>query len=190
MRNYATFVGLHPDDAVQEYYASRPLPQPGVKAATRVLASGHERYLRKRVLWTLGALALMLGAAFAIYQYNDTYAHPYSAPLITPANLGATSPQVAASGHVTHSLKPIYVRLRATASVWVRVTVDQHRAFQGILRPRSGAKRWIGYHSIYVLSYDGTHVVARYNGRLVGRLARKPGTVVELASSSGWHQVS
>ncbi|HEX8919596.1 MAG TPA: helix-turn-helix domain-containing protein [Chloroflexota bacterium] len=190
LRNYASYLGIHPDDAVQEYYATRPFPQPGIKAATRVLASGHERYLRKRILWTLGVLTLMLCGAFAIYQYNDTYAHPYSAPLITPANIGGTSPQIASVGHVTQPLKPIYVRLRATAPVWVRVTVDGHRAFQGILRPRSGSMRWVGYHAIYVLSYDGAHLVARYDGRPMGRLANRPGTIVDLASASSWHPVS
>ena len=190
LRNYASYLGIHPDDAVQEFHAIRPLAQPGVKAATRVLANGHERYLRKRVLWTLGVLALMLGGAFAIYQYNDTYAHPYSAPLITPANIGATSPQVASVGHINQSLKPINVQLRATAPVWIRVTVDGHRTFQGILRPTNGTTRWLGYHSIYVLTYDGAHVVARYDGRRVGRLAKQPGTMVDLASARNWHRVS
>jgi transcriptional regulator with XRE-family HTH domain len=48
LRNYAQFLGLQPDEIVQEYYAEQPSPQPAVKAATRVLASGYERQLRAR----------------------------------------------------------------------------------------------------------------------------------------------
>src|SRR5881275_478435 len=34
LRNYALYLGLHPDDLIQEYYAVQAPPQPRVKAAT------------------------------------------------------------------------------------------------------------------------------------------------------------
>lgn len=187
LRNYASYLGLHPDDVVQEYHASAPPPEPCVKAATRVLANSHRRYARSRFLWGLGILVLMLGAGYAIKQYNDTYAHPYSAPLLTPANLGAPA-AVAVHRHTAPPL--IHVQLRALAPVWVRVTVDKQQAFQGILRAREGAKQFTAHHALYVVTYDGAHVKVIYDGRRLGRMANKPGLVVDLATTAGWQRVS
>ncbi|HEX6506854.1 MAG TPA: hypothetical protein VF221_04405, partial [Chloroflexota bacterium] len=119
LRNYSAYLGLHPDDMVQEFYATRPLPQPSVKAATRVLASGHERRFRQRLLWGIGIIVLMLAGGFAIKAYNDTYNRAYSAPLnVTPANLGATTyTQTKPRAHT--STGPFYLRLSAVAPVWV-----------------------------------------------------------------------
>jgi transcriptional regulator with XRE-family HTH domain len=187
LRNYSSFLGLHPDDMVQEYRAIVPPPQPDVKPSTRVLASGYERYNRTRLLWGLAVLILLLAGGYAIKQYNDTYAHPYSGPSLTPANLGGSDPAVVhrAPQHVTFS-----VQLRAVAPTWVRVTRDNFRVFQGILRSTQRSKAWSAHHSIYVVTYDGAHLSVAYNGHPLGRMARHPGLVIELANPSGWHRVS
>jgi len=187
LRNYSTFLGLHPDDMVQEYRAIIPPPQPDIKPSTRVLASGYERYNRTRLLWGLAVLILLLAGGYAIKQYNDTYAHPYSAPLLTPANLGGSAPAVVhrAPQPVTFS-----VQIRAVAPTWVRVTRDNLRVFQGILRSTQRLNAWSAHHSIYVVTYDGAHLNVAYNGHAFGRMALHPGLVIDLANLSGWHRVS
>ena len=188
LRNYARYLGLHPDDVVQDYYAVRPIPQPTVKAATRVLADGYHRYNRTRLLSGFILLVLLLGAGYAVKQYNDTYAaHPYATQLnVTPANLGAAAPAVRHPA----AAPVVRLRLRALMPVWVRVTVDGQRDFEGILRVRSPHAPWVAHHSIYVVTYDGTHLRGVYDGRPLGRLSSRPGLFVGLATSSGWHPVS
>lgn len=190
LRNYASYLGLHPDDVVQSYYAARPQPVPAVKAATRVLASGYQREHRSRLFWVLGVLALFLVSAYAIKQYNDSTAHAYTAPVNVTASgfTGTISPTPPSDQAATH---PMTVRLAALAPVWVRVTVDGHRAFQGILRAASTHTVWTGRSSVYVVTLDGAHIQATYNGKPVGPLAQKPGLIVDAATSSaGWHRVS
>lgn len=187
LRNYAGYLGLHPDDVVQEYYASRPLPQPSVKAATRVLAHGHNRHNRKRLLWGLASVLMLFLAAYTIKQYNDTYAHPAPQVNITPANLGATG-----GIHTSQQTPPpgFHLRLKAIAPVWVRVTVDGHRVFAGIMRVRGPNRVWTGHKSIYVFTYNGPHVRVIYNGRTVGPMSRQPGPVAAIATTLGWQTVS
>jgi transcriptional regulator with XRE-family HTH domain len=189
LRNYARYLGLHPDDVVQEFYARRPPPTPTVKAATRVLANGHQRQHRARILWTLGALVLLLAGGFAIKQYNDTYAHPYAPLNVTPANLGSPDP-APPPGHAAAQV--IRLKLRPMAPVWVRVTVDGQRVYQGILRPRTplNHRRWTAHRSIYVATLDGAHLKATFDGRPEGVLSTRPGLVVAAATSTGWQRVS
>jgi len=185
LRNYAAHIGLHPDDVVQEYYALRPAPMPTVKPATRVLANGHNRHHRMRLFWSLIALFLLLGGGFVVRQYNDTYAHPYSPPNITPPNLG--NPVVAAPPRP--AVLSVRVQLIAVQTVWIRVTVDGRPAFQGVLRPELPVRAWTGRHSIYVATQHGRRLRAIVNGRSVGAMAQKPGLVVNEATATGWQRV-
>jgi Helix-turn-helix domain/Domain of unknown function (DUF4115) len=186
LRNYASYLGLHPDDVVQEYYAARPIPQPSVKAATRVLANGYERHHRKRFLWAFGAVLLILAGGFAIKAYNDTYNRAYSAPLnVTPANLGGTTFAGAPASHVART---VTLSLRAVAPVWVRVTADGHQVYQGILR--GTRHHWVAKRSIYVATYDGAHIRVVYNGRPLGLMAHRPGLGFYAATPTGWQHVA
>ncbi|MBV9279641.1 MAG: DUF4115 domain-containing protein [Chloroflexi bacterium] len=173
---------------VQDYYAVVPAPQPTVKAASRILASGHERYHRTRLLWGLAVLVLLLACGYTIKQYNEIYAHPYSAPLLTPANLGAGPVAPAAR----HRAAPAWfrVQLRATAPVWVRVTADNRQVFQGILRPRAGVRGWLAHRALYVVTFEGARLRVTYNGRHLGQVANQAGTVVDLATPAGLTRVS
>jgi hypothetical protein len=186
LRNYAAYLGLHPDDVVQEYYASRPNPQPSVKAATRVLANGYERHNRKRFLWAFCAVLVILAGGFAIKAYNDTYNRAYSAPLnVTPANLGGTSFVRAPARHVAHT---VTLRLRALSPVWVRVTADGRQMYQGILR--GNGHHWAAKRTIYVATYDGAHIRVVYNGRPLGLMAQRPGLAFYVATLTGWQHVA
>lgn len=182
LRNYAQFLGLHPDDVVQDFHAYHPAPQPTVKPATRVLASAYDRQYRSRFLWALLAVAVLLAGGYIIRQYSHN-AHAYSPPLnVTPANLGSgiTQPK-------SHPPLPnIRLALRSVAPVWVRVTADGARRFQGILRPSKQFRAWLGHHAIYVLTLDGAHLRVRYDGHPLGLLATQPGMIVKVATSSGW----
>jgi cytoskeleton protein RodZ len=191
LRNYATQVGLHPDDMVQEYYASRPPQQPAVKAATRVLASGYDRQNRTRLLWALGMIVVLLIGGYAVKQYADNqYAHAYSPPLnVTPANLGTAKSQHHRPAVAVHDTT-FRVRLQAISPAWVRVKVDGKRVFQGILHPRSGRHVWFARQTIYVVTLDGPRIKAFYNGRPVGPIARHPGLTVQLATVHAWHNVA
>lgn len=189
IRNYASFLGLHPDDAVQEYYASRPLPQPGVKAATRVLANGYHRDTRSRLVWVLGLVVFVLAGAYAVKQYNDSTAHAYSPPVnVTASGLSGTISPTPATRHVARPT--LRVHLQAVIPVWVRVTVDNHRVYQGILRTQNRTATWVGHQSVYVVTMDGAHVRAQFNGRSLGFLSSKPGLMVDEATPSGWRVVA
>lgn len=187
LRNYARVVGLHPDDIVQEYHAVRPMPQPTVKAATRVLANGHRRYSRTRLLWGLATFVLVLAGAYAIKQYNDTYAHSYSGQInVTASALGGTI-VTPVPRHASHIIR---IRLRAMTASWVRVTADGVRVFQGTLDPQANDRVWTAHRAIYLVTYDGTHLKGRYDGHPMGFLASHPGLIIDLATSSSWHRVS
>lgn len=187
LRNYAGFLGLHPDDVVQEYYTERPLPEPSVKAATRVLANGYQRQNRAKLFWVLAGIVIILAGAYAIKQYNDASAHVYTPVNVTAGMAGGT---ISPTPRISVAPKAIRVSLQAIVPVWVRVTVDGHRAFQGMLRTPNHPARWTGHHSVYVMTYNGSHLQARYDGRRVGRLAAQRGVLVDLATSHGWQRVS
>lgn len=190
LKNYASFLGLHPDDVVQEYHTLRPAPQPAVRPATRVLASGHERQMRSRVLLVLSAVVLLFAGGFAIKEYNDTYTHPYTPQVnLTPANLGAAAPPIVIS-HPRLSARPVYLHLRSRSPVWVRVTVDGRRAYQGILHPTQRRMHWMARQSIYVATLDGAQIRVTYDGQSRGRMASRPGLVVDVATPSGWRLAS
>jgi hypothetical protein len=187
LRNYAILLGLHPDDVVQEYYASRPMPTTSVRPATRVLASGYDRQTRKRLLWALTVVAALILGSFTFKMYSDQ-AHASGAQLnLTPSNLGGGQPP---QSHRQRAPQIVRVQLRATQPSYVRVTVDGVRQFNGLLRPRQGMKTWIGHRAIFVLTYDGSHVRARLNGRPIGLLSSYPGSAVDEATPTGWQVVS
>lgn len=187
LRNYAAAVGLHPDDVVQEYYSSRPPDVPTVKAATRVLANGYEAQNRKRLFQVLGAIVLLVAAAFAIKQYNDTHAQASPNTLnVTPANIGAVPPKPVYVSARTH---PFTITLRALAPVWVGVTVDGRRVYGQTLRPRQGARRWIARHNVYVVTYNGANLLLSFNGRIAQPLALSRGLIVRAVTEAGLRPV-
>lgn len=186
LRNYAQFLGLQPDEIVQEYYAEQPPPQPAVKAATRVLASGYERQLRARFFWAFGGLVLLLAGGFAVKEYDATYARTASTPAVTPANLGVTT--IGKPVHAVPPAREVTLRLRPLAPIWARVTVDGVQKFQGLFRGR--ARVWHAHHSIYVVTLDGAHLRATYDGRPMGKIALQPGLTVWAATTTGWRKVS
>ncbi len=190
LKNYAKYLGLVPDDVIQEYYASRPVPQPTVKAATRVLANGHERRNRKRIFWAFGAVILFLAGGFAIKAYDDTYNRAYSAPLnVTPANLGGASLTGAVRKPKTKRVpSTVALRLRSLAPVWVRVTADGRQVYQGMLRGRS--VRWAAKRNIYVATYDGALLNVIYDGRNIGLMSIRPGLTFYVATPTGWRHIA
>jgi hypothetical protein len=185
LRNYAAYLGLHPDDVVAEYNAYRPVTQPTVRAATRVLAGSYHRENRTRLLWSLAAIILLLSAAYAIKQYNDASAHS-SPPLnVTASSLGGT---ISPTPKPHAAAKKAHVTLQALAPVWLRVSVDGRRAFQGML-PAHASRQWIG-KTVYVLTMNGTHLQATVNGQQRGVLATRRGAMVEMATPREWQRVS
>jgi transcriptional regulator with XRE-family HTH domain len=189
LRNYAAYLGLHPDDVVQEYYATRPQAPVTVKAATRVLASGYHRQTRSRLYWIFGVVAFFLISGYAIKQYNDSTAHAYQAAVnVTASGLSGTISPTPQTKRVAP--RPMTVQLKAIAPVWVRVTVDNHQVFQGFLRVANTHARWTGRRSIYVVTLDGAHIQGFLNGRPQGLLSDKPGLMVDEITRSGWQRVS
>src|SRR5947209_2087278 len=89
LRNYAQFLGLHPDDVVQDYQMLRPTPEPVVKPATRVLASAYDRQYRTRLLWAFLALAALLAGGYIIREYSRNARADTPALNVTPATLGS-----------------------------------------------------------------------------------------------------
>jgi transcriptional regulator with XRE-family HTH domain len=190
IRNYARFLGLHPDEVLEEFYAYRPPPAPVVKPATRVLAGVQTRRLRKRFVWTLLSVVILLACGFAIRQYNAAYDHSYAAapPHLTPQNLGANLTKSRLVTRGPRTARTLVLHLRATSPVWVRVTADGKRAFQGLLHHHGRA--WTAHTSIYVMTYDGTRVKAVRNGTPLGPIARRPGLGVWSATPASWKRIS
>jgi len=180
LRNYARFLGLHPEEAVEEFYASRPMPVPGVKPATRVLASGFERQTRKRILWAMTIVAGLLIAGYTIKYYSDRTAS--AAPLpITPSNIG---------GQITKPPKQpppsiVSLQVRAIQPAYVRVKVDGVPRFDGTLRPRAGRKMWTGHHTVYIATFNGSNLMVRLPGHRWSVMASAPGLAVDEATPSG-----
>lgn len=184
LRNYASYLSLHPDDVVQEYNSYRPIIEPTVKPTTRVLAGSYQRENRTRFLWGLAAIVLLLAGAYAIKQYNDASAHS-SPPLnVTVSSLGGTISPTS----VPQSARTVRVALHAIQPVWIRVTVNGHRAFQGKLAALA-SRHWSG-SSIYILTMNGTRLRATVNGQQRGVLATTPGALVQLATPRAWQRVS
>lgn len=184
LRNYASYLGLHPDDVVQEYNSYRPIIEPNVRPATRVLAGSYHRENRTRFLWGLAAMVLLLAGAYAIKQYNDASAHSYTPLNVTASSLGGTIAPTA----VPKARKTARITLHALAPVWVRVTVDGHRAFQGRLRA-AASRHWTG-KSVYILTMNGTRLTATVNGKKRGPLATTRGALVQVATPQEWQRVS
>ncbi|HZU12650.1 MAG TPA: helix-turn-helix domain-containing protein [Chloroflexota bacterium] len=184
LRNYARFLGLQPDDLVQKYRSLQPAPPPSVRAATRVLANGHQRAHRARLFWFLAVVVMFVIGAYIVKQYSQASAHAsYQPPNVTASLAGTIQPTAAPAAH------PIRVYLRAQAPVWIRVTVDGRRAFQGYLDP-AHPRRWVGVHSVYITTFNGPRIRAWYDGHPEGRLSSAGGILVQLAGPSGWHRVS
>ncbi|HLJ66548.1 MAG TPA: RodZ domain-containing protein [Chloroflexota bacterium] len=187
LRNYARFLGLHPDDVAEDYHAMQPSPIPTVKPATRVLASGYERQNRVRILWVLTVLAALVVGGYAIKEYNSVHAAPPALSL-TPENLGGVQ-QPPVQQVVQHVPRTVWLQVRAVAPVWVRVTDDGKRVFQGLLRAGAGGKRFTARRSIYIATYNGSRVRITVNGRYIGPMARVPGLTADEATPTGWRQV-
>ncbi|HZS94362.1 MAG TPA: helix-turn-helix domain-containing protein [Chloroflexota bacterium] len=184
LRNYATYLGLHPDDVAEEYHSLRPPEAPEVRPVSKIMATGDERMYRQRVLWVLGALILVLAGAYAVKQYNEATAHAYVPPVnVTPANLGGLSTN-ATNKHVT---KQFTVRLAPTGPVWIRVSVDGRRAFQGKL---NGPRAFTALHNMYLITRDGKHLLAHMKHRIIGPLGRHAGLEVGEFTASGWRRVA
>jgi cytoskeletal protein RodZ len=187
LRNYARYLGLHPDDMVQEFYSDRPMPVPAVKPATRVLASGYERHSRRRVLWALLVVAALFLGGYAIKLYNDTSVHAQPQLNVTPANVGGLQPTHAKSPPTAHLVR---VQLSVAAPVWVQVSSDGKPQFSGMMRPEMGVKTFIGHRAVYVITYDGARVKVKLNGRPVGFMASTPHLTVQVGTPRGWQTIS
>lgn len=187
LRNYAAHVGLHPGDVLQDYHAEKPFQQPTVKPATRVLESGHYREHRSRLVWAFAVVVLLLGGGFAIQQYNAIYAHPYSPPNMTPANIGAAVPTIPSQP----AIQTVRLQLRAffkPVRVWI--TVDGRHVYSGLIKPGTSTPTWTAHRGIYVTTWKGQRVQAVVNGKVIGRLSTAPGLVVDEASPTGWQRVA
>jgi transcriptional regulator with XRE-family HTH domain len=187
LRNYATYLGLHPDDVLQEYHARQPDARLPVRAATRVLENGRHREFRAKLFWVVASVFLLLCAGFAIKAYPNVYGKTTPPLNLTPANLGGI-PNLRV--HQVQQLTAFHLRLRAVAHVWARVTVDGHVAFDGMISARTQTVRWSAYHSIVVVTYDGASLKVFFNGRHLGTMAKRPGLIVEMANARGLRQIA
>jgi transcriptional regulator with XRE-family HTH domain len=187
LKNYARYLGLQADDMVQEFYSERPMPIPGVKPATRVLANGYERDNRRRVLWALVVVAAMLFGGYAIKLYNDTSAHAQPQLNVTPGNLGGLP---ASHPKTSPAVKIVRVQLQAIAPVWVQVTADGKQEFSGMMRPHAKSGTFLGHRAVYVITYDGARIKVSLNGRYLGFMSARPRLTVQVGTPTGWQRVS
>jgi cytoskeletal protein RodZ len=197
LRNYATFLGLGPQEILSQLPAPED-PEPSTAAAP--VAPMLDQPLEPAGLlrfWPFAALlvavALIITGWWAYPRYSGglpPFARATATPTATstatvaPSSPTAVVPTATASPTATRSptVTPTPARLALSIEVvgqrsWVLVRADAERAFAGILEP--GTKdSWTASERIVLRSGNAGSVRVTFNGEDLGLLG-EPGQVVE-----------
>ncbi|MBC7263320.1 MAG: helix-turn-helix domain-containing protein [Chloroflexi bacterium] len=190
IRNYATYLGLNPEEVLRLEGAPPPEPETPL-----VLPTMEEAVLVppvvSRLLLMLAAvalLALVVGlGGWAIQHgyimlpgFSPTATPTFLLPTATPSLLMPThTATLLPTATPTHSPTPepgVRVDLQIVQRAWLRVLVDGVEVFTGILE--AGERRtWTGKERVYVHCGFGMGVVATVNGQPYGPLSSEPAPV-------------
>lgn len=190
IRNYATYLGLNPDDILNLEGApppesETPLVLPAVEEDLLVPPAVPRLLL---VLAVVALLALLagLGGWAARHGYimlagfsptaTPTFPPPNATPLVPmPTSTPTLRPTVAPT-HTPTLVPGVQVDLQIVQRSWLRVLVDGVEVFTGILE--AGERRtWTGQERVYVHCGFGMGVVATVNGQPYGSLSSEPAPV-------------
>lgn len=121
-------------------------------------------------LESLGASA----TATATSEPPPAGAEPNSTVESAPTETQGAAPAEEASEQPTPAIPEGVAQLdvTATATVWVRITVDGEIAYEGLLKPGEH-KTWQGQESVELLTGDAALLTVAFNGRPVGALGAR-----------------
>lgn len=183
IRNYASFLGLNPQQALEVYRDSQTpqAPQPAAPSAPAAPAmppkveAGREEEGRSSLgRWAivLVVLAVIAGAAWAVFNQLNQPPAPQSKPpqvQVQPAPTPAPAPTPQKTPAPAPAARPIVVVAKYTADCWTRVTADGREVYEGI--PRLGESfTWNANQSMTVHLGNAAGVELTYNGQPQGRL--------------------
>jgi cytoskeletal protein RodZ len=183
IRNYASFLGLNPQQALEVYRESQT-PQPPQPAAPSVPAApamppkveaGREEEGRSslgRWVIVLVVLAVIAGAAWAVFNQLNQSPAPQPKPpqvQVQPAPAPAPVPAPQSTPAPAPAARPIVVVAKYSADCWTQVVADGREIFEGI--PRVGETlTWNANQSMIVRLGNAAGVELTYNGQPQGRL--------------------
>lgn len=183
IRNYASFLGLNPQQALEVYRESQTpqAQQPAAPSAPAAPAmppkveagrAGEGGSSLGRWVIILVVLAVIAGAAWAVFNHlNQPPAPPPKPPqsLAQPAPAPAPVPAPQKAPAPTPAARPIVVVAKYTADCWTRVTADGREVYEGI--PRIGESfTWNADQTMTVHLGNAAGVELTYNGQPQGRL--------------------
>lgn len=183
IRNYASFLGLNPQQALDVYRESlAPQPQapqaaapaaPAPSAMPPKVEAGREEEKSGslgRWVMVLVVLAVIAGAAWAVFNHLNQPPAPQPKPpqvQVQPAPAPAPAPQKTPAP--APAARPIVVVAKYTADCWTRVTADDRELYEGI--PRVGETfTWNANQTMTVHLGNAAGVDLTYNGQPQGRL--------------------
>lgn len=192
LRNYATYLGLNPDEILQTYHAISPHVGISIEPATTVGVERLKRRSRRRFLWIFATAMAMVLAAFAIQRYNSEQ-HAAATPPRPPAQTaGIGGGQITRHGRPSadqalhrlvqhHRLAMIRVRARHTA--WVHVKVDGTQVYWGPVYA-GAVRRWAGKR-VSISTHRGRALKVWADGRRMGLMSHSRGRTVIVARPHG-----
>jgi cytoskeleton protein RodZ len=185
LRTYARFLGLDPEEVVNEFHQGNSVPSPSHQAASAApVRSGylgeHEAPSRSLspLIWIASMVAVVL---IAFVFYNEATMRARGTANVLPSNTAtqvtastsppalaaaATAPPLAQGTPVTVAAQTL--ELRVSAPSWLRVTVDGNVSMEGTF-PAGTVRRFHGKTaSLRIGNAGGVEVVV--DGRSLGRL--------------------
>ncbi len=181
IRNYASFLGLNPQQALDVYRESLA-PQPPQPTQPAAPASGPSAMPPKveagreeeksgslgRWLIILVVLAVIAGAAWAVFNHINQPPAPQPKPPQVKVQ-PPPAPAPAKTAAPVPAARPIVVVAKYTADCWTRVTADGRELYEGI--PRVGETfTWNADQTMTVHLGNAAGVDLTYNGQPQGRL--------------------
>ena len=182
LREYARYVGLDPDEVVNNYLDARH--DATAEEAQRAAESNgaRDRQRRGRALggWVAAAVAIgLLGAGFGAYRAGWLRREPAPSPPPHRAAPAPALPAPAAAPPLAVPDAPLRVTLDFTADSWVEVAVDGERSFSE-LRVQGESLQLKAQREVVVSLTNAGGVHVEVNGRVLGLVPGEDGAVKDL----------
>ena len=197
LRNYATYLGLNPDEVLQTYHAVSPPEVVSIEPATTVGAERLRRRSRRRITWVFATVLVVILGAALINRYNaqqHTAGSGYRPPVsttsgFTPSSLshhpGVNGDAAPHSHAVVH--KQAMIRVRAMRTVWIHVVVNGRQVYWGPISANTH-REWKG-RKVKVSSHRGNELRVHVDGTHLGLMSQASGRVAIVAKPHTWHRL-
>ncbi len=218
LRNYASYLGLSPDEILQTYHALAPAPAISITPATTVGAERLRRRSRRRIAWVFVALALVFLSAAAIKKYGSQQGNgPGAAAGSLPVSTsGLTTPSGALRHHRSSARYRYHGGSRGGrhhgSGTWhpAGQTGPVLRAAPAIVGLRADHATWVhvmvNHLPVYwgpvqrgqyrqwsgqvvtIRTHHGNHLTMTVNGKPIGLLSTNPGGAGLTATATRWQR--